>query len=111
MGGLVLQSLVSIDDLFGTANIRRAARQYTVASAQLRPRLVVPASAELDPRAEVDIGVLIPGVRMIVAARGQRALMRLTQVDVSWAAGEHSVKVTLETVNDTQVDISEGGAA
>lgn len=103
LGDLRLQALVSIDDLFGVANIRRAARQYVKQTGVIRRQVVVPSSMTLAPDADVSLGDLVPGAVFVVNTRGIRQRMRLSKVEVSNEAGKHDVAVTLETVQETTI--------
>lgn len=101
--GLRLQAIVSIDDLFGVANIKRAARQYVKQTGVIRQQVVVPSSMTLAPDADVSLGDLVPGATFIVNSRGLRQKMRLSKLEVSNEAGTHDVAVTLETVQRTTI--------
>lgn len=101
LGGLRLQALVSIDDLFGVANITRATRQYTELSGVIRQQIIVPSSVTLHPDAEVSLGDLIPGALFIVHSRGMSQIMRLTKTETATDAGGHKVSVNLETIQTT----------
>lgn len=100
LGGLRLQGLVSMDDMFGSSNIQRAARQYAREVARLRDDLVVPASASLHPSAPVTFDDLIPGKAFAVFTDTAQQLMRLDQVTVSGTPDSIDVQVTLITLQD-----------
>jgi hypothetical protein len=106
MAGLNLQTLMSMDDLFGVANISRATRQYARRVSRIKDQLVVPASASLHPEAPVTLSDLIPGNRFLVSAWGTTATMVLDQMEVTSSAGRVDVKVTLEA----ETDLSGSGA-
>lgn len=108
LGGLRLQTLVSIDDLFGVANIKRATRQYASQSGVVRQQIVVPSSVTLNPDAEVALGDLVPGALFAVHSRGLSQMMRLVKVEVTTDTGA-SVAVTLETMQRT-TELEEAGA-
>ncbi|WP_182349324.1 hypothetical protein [Tomitella gaofuii] len=101
LGGLRLQALVSIDDLFGVSNIKRATRQYTELSGVIRQQIIVPSSVTLHQDAEVSLGDLIPGALFIVHSRGMSQIMRLVKVEVANESGSNKVAVSLETIQTT----------
>lgn len=107
VGGLNLQSVVSVDDLFGVGNIRRAARSYVARTARVEDVIDVPSSAGLSPTAEADVEDLVPGNEVIVRAGGLQQLMRVSGVDVSWKSGAGTVSVRLSRV-DREPEILEG---
>lgn len=98
LAGLNLQTLVSIDDLFGVANIQRATRQYARSSSRIKDVLDVPASASLHPDAPVTLADLVPGTLFQVQARGLSTTMRLDQMVVSSEPGAHTITVTLASL-------------
>lgn len=100
LAGLRLQSLISLDDMFGVSNIQRATRQYVQDSASIRDVLVVPASASLHPDAPVTLDDLIPGRVFAVHSQGVSSLMRLDAMQVSSTPEQFDVQVTLVTVTD-----------
>ena len=97
LAGLNLQSLVSLDDLFGVANIQRATRQYTKNAARIRDVLEVPASASLHPDAPVSLADLVPGTQFLVQARGLSTVMVLDKAEVVSEAGTYDIRVSLES--------------
>lgn len=107
MAGLSLQTIVSIDSMFGVSNVDKAARQYAGYSAKIHDKLVLPDSAVLHPHAPVRIGQLIPTTRFTVTAYGATWLMQLTGVDVSYTPGTSSVSVRMEVVDDELPELVE----
>lgn len=97
LGGLHLQSIVSLDDLFGVNNIQRAAADYVSRSSRIRDELVIPASATLSSDAPVELDDLVPGINWAVTALGLRTILRLDQVQVSVSPVGTEVAVTLGT--------------
>ncbi|MEU1550195.1 hypothetical protein [Nocardia sp. NPDC005745] len=97
LGGLRMQSIVSLDDLFGVNNIQRAAADYVRRSARIRDELVVPPAATLTPDAPVELDMLVPGVHLSVSALGLRSVLRVDQVQVSGSPQSIDVAVTLST--------------
>lgn len=95
LAGLHLQTLVSMDDLFGASNIQRAAQQYAKDSARIRDELYVPPQATLHPQAPVTFNDLIPGKVFTVHGPTQSELMRLDQVTVTGNQNRFDVQVTL----------------
>lgn len=113
LAGLNLQTVVSMDDMFGAANIQRAALQYAHDSARIRDELVVPSSASLHHEAPVSLDDLVPGKVFTVHSGTISQLMRLDQVAVSGSASGIDVQVGLVAL-EAQDEIARlvgGGAA
>lgn len=100
LAGLRLQRLVSIDDLYGVANITKAAVQYVKEVATIKDLLVVPDGATLHPDAPVTLEELIPGNHFRVSAKDLTALLRLEQLDVVTTPNTRDITVTLESLPD-----------
>jgi hypothetical protein len=109
LAGLRLQSIVSLDDLFGVSNIQRAAAEYVSRSAVIRDELVVPQSATLSPDAPVELDMLVPGINVSVSALGLRTILRLDQVQVSGSSSGTQVAVSLSTP-DNPTALEKAGA-
>lgn len=101
LAGLRLQTIVSLDDMFGASNIQRATQQYARQSARLRDEIVVPPGASLHPQAPVTLDDLVPGKVFIVHTETVSQLMRLDQVTVSGSPDTFDVQVTLVALEDT----------
>lgn len=98
VAGLRLQNLLSIDELFGQADIERAARQAVARSAAPRAALRVPAGAGLSVDAPILVRELVPGLVLPVwtdLAGGLRDFLRLESVEVTVSGGREKVAVTL----------------
>ncbi|OHU29016.1 hypothetical protein [Mycobacteroides chelonae] len=106
MGGLRLQTITNIDDMFGVSNVDRAAKQYVRYTGAIKDTLVLTDGAVLHPDAPVDISQLVPSVRVTVEALGVVQLMELQNVTVT---GDGSVAVTLSSVNDDLPELVEIG--
>lgn len=104
MGGLQLQTIVNIDNMFGVSNVDRAAKQYVRYTGAVKDTLVVSDGAVLHPDAPIDISQLVPSVRVTVEALGVLQLMELQNVTVS---GTGEVGVTLSAVNDELPELVE----
>lgn len=98
LAGLNLQTLVSLDDVFGVSNIQKAARLYAQEVAAIRDVLVVPSGASLHPEADVRLDDLVPGKVFKVSANGIANLMKVDQVQVSATPGTFDTQVTLVAV-------------
>lgn len=98
LGGLRLQTLVSLDTVFGVSNVQNATDAYAAQVSQIRDALVVPAGASLRLDQPFGLDELVPGATMSVYARGLSALMRLEQVEVRRTPGTYDVAVTLSTI-------------
>lgn len=110
MGGLRLQTINNIDDMFGVSNVDRAAKQYVRYTGAIKDTLVLSDGAVLHPDAPLGISQLIPSVRFNVEALGVLQLMELQNVTVT---GEGAVALTLASVNDDLpelVEIAQKGA-
>lgn len=101
LAGLRLQTIVSLDDMFGASNIQRATQQYARDSATLRDELVVPGNASLHPQAPVTMDDLIPGKVFAVHYESISQLMRLDQMSVSGSPENFDVQVTLVALEAT----------
>lgn len=99
LAGLRLQTLVSLDDVFGVSNIEKAAQLYAQETATLRDTLIVPASASLHPEAEVGLDDLIPGKYLSVQAAGISALMVVDQMRVTVSPSSSNTEVSLVAVS------------
>src|SRR5690606_17959169 len=101
LAGLRLQTIVSLDDMFGASNIQRATQQYARESATLRDELVVPPNASLHPQAPVTLDDLVPGKVFTVHTDTISQLMRLDAVTVSGSPETFDVQVTLVALENT----------
>ena len=104
MGGLQLQTIVNIDNMFGVSNVDRAAKQYVRYTGAVKDTLVLSDGAVLHPDAPLDISQLVPSVRVTVEALGVLQLMELQNVNVG---GDGSVAITLSSVNDDLPELVE----
>lgn len=109
LAGLHLQSIVSLDDLFGVNNIQRAASEYVDRSAVIRDELVVPQQATLTPDAPVELDMLVPGINVTVSALGLRTILRLDQVQVTGSSSGMQVAVSLSTPDNPTALEKAGG--
>lgn len=100
LGGLHLQTIVSIDDLFGVSNITTAAREQLKKRAYIRDSLIIPGAATLAPTAPVELSMLVPGIRIAITALGIRALFEVQKVDVAGSPTDLSVSLTLGALPD-----------
>lgn len=100
MGGLNLQKIVTIDDMFGVSNADHAVQQYVRHTGAIRDAISVPRGATLHPDAPIRIERLVPSVRVNVEAFGLLTTMEVEGVTVSCTKGATSVGIDLESVND-----------
>lgn len=100
LAGLRLQTLVSLDDVFGVSNIQKAARLYAEETSAIRDVLVLPSSASLHPEADISLDDLIPGKNILVQAQGVSSVMTVDQVTVSVSVNSFDTQVTLVAVQD-----------
>jgi hypothetical protein len=96
MGGLRLQTIASLDDMFGVSNVAHAARQYARYTASIKDSVVLSEDVVLHPDVPLTVQQLIPSARVTVDAFGTLSLMEVTKVTV--AGGDPAVG--LQTVND-----------
>lgn len=96
LGDLHLQTLVSMDDVYGVSNVTKAAREYAKRVATISDVLIVPSGAGLHPDAPITVPQLIPGIRVSVWSEDVGYLMRLESMEVTDTAGAYSIAVTLE---------------
>lgn len=113
--GLMLQTIVNIDSMFGVSNVARAARQYARHTAGIRTALDIPTGVELAPDAPLSIHELVPSSRFVVAEHGLRELVELETVDVERTKNRCTVKIGLESVIELpelgEIADENGGAA
>lgn len=100
LANLHLQSLVSLDDVYGVSNIQKATQRYAQETAAIRDVLQVPGSASLHPDAPVTLTDLVPGRVLKVNAAGVSQLMHLDQVQFSITPDSYDTQVTLVAVQD-----------
>lgn len=109
LADLHLQTLVSLDSMYGVSNVTSACREYAKRVASINDTLTVPSGASLHPDAPVDVQDLVPGNRFVVYAADISATMRLDAMQVSDAGGSRSVEVTLETeIEPTELETADG---
>lgn len=101
MGGLHLQSLVSIDNVYGSVNITRAAHEQLLKRAYIKDSLVIPSTSPIMPTAPVELSMLVPGIQIAVTALGYRALFELQKVAVTGGSSNLDVTLTLGAIPDT----------
>ena len=99
MGGLNLQTIVNIDNMFGVSNVDKAVLQYAKYTSRIRDALSLPNDASLHPDAPVHIDQLIPSARFVVEGYGLRTLMELESVTVTCSDGNTRVSVNMESVD------------
>lgn len=104
--GQDLQTIVTVDDMFGVSNADKAVRQYVREHGRVRDALVVPPDAELHPDAPVTIKQLMPSARFTVEGYGLLSVMELQSVKVSVTPEGARVAVNLEGVNDDLPELS-----
>jgi hypothetical protein len=104
-GGLNLQKIVDVDDMFGVSNAARAANQYVRYASKIRDAVSLPEGSVLHPNAPLVIGQLIPSMRVNVEAYGMLFTVELESVEVSLEAGKAEVSVKLESVNDEKPEL------
>lgn len=110
MGGLHLQKIVNIDDMFAVGNVQRAAVQQVRQTGFIRDAITVPGGAKLLADAPVDIGELIPSTRFSVEAFGMQYVVELEGVECRAVSGEVSVGVDLESVK-VRTDLDKAAAS
>lgn len=104
--GQNLQTIVSVDNMFGVSNANKAVRQYLREVGKIRDALIVPPDAELHPDAPVNISQLIPSARFTVEGFGVLSLMELKSMRCTVTPEKVSVTVNMESVNDDLPELS-----
>lgn len=107
MGGLNLQTTVTIDSMFGVSNAQRAVTQLARYSGAIHDAVSIPDGAVLHPRAPVAIGQLIPSIRLMIDAYGMLTPMELARVTVECTSASTTVGLTLESVTDELPELLE----
>lgn len=100
MGGLALQKIVEIDDMFGVSNTDKATKEYARYASRIRNMVTIPGGSVLRHDAPVSIAQLLPTARLTLEAYNELFLMELTDVEVQSQSGSSTVAVTLESVDD-----------
>lgn len=100
LGGLHLQTLVSLDDVFGVSNIQRATQLYVNETAGIRDVLQVPSGASLHPDAPIHLADMIPGRVLRVTSGLISSLMMIDQVVFSASSTAQDTQVTLVAVQE-----------
>ncbi len=100
LAGLRLQTLVSLDDVFGVSNIQKASLLYAQETAAIRDTLVIPDSASLHPEADVVFDDLIPGKTILVQTEEVATLTVVDKVRVHAGPGGFDTQVTLLAVHE-----------
>lgn len=105
-GGLNIQSIVNIDNMFGVSNVDRAVKQHARYTSQFHDGVSLPQNAVLHPEAPVSIDQLIPTSRLIIDAYGLLLETELTGIDVSCSSDGSSVSIRVTGVNDEPTELS-----
>lgn len=100
LGDLNLQNLIHIDDITGVSNAQTAVRTYLAYMGHIRDEVRVPDGARLSPDAPVLLEQLVPTTRIVVDAFDTATLTSVSSMDVSLAAGQCDVAVSLATAHD-----------
>lgn len=107
LGGLNLQKIITVDDMFGVSNAGRAAVQAVRYSGAIRDAISVAQGAVLHPDAPLSIDRLVPSVRINVEAFGLLSTMEVEGVTVTRTQGKTTVGVDLESVDDELPELIE----
>lgn len=100
LSGLNLQSIVSIDNMFGVSNVVRATQQYVRQTGMIKTDIDVPSNAVLHPDANVTIDQLVPSARFAIEAYGVRLRMELEAISVTASEGDTQISPTFNEVQD-----------
>lgn len=109
LAGLQLQTLVSLDNLFGVGNVQQAAALYAQQSSRIRDVIKVPSGASLHPDAPVELSDLVPGKVVRVSAGGIVNLMRVDAMRVTTTPGGFDRQVTLVSIPELIPSLELGG--
>lgn len=100
MGGLRLQEIVEINNMFGVSNTDNAVRQAAQYRSKIHDMISLPSGSILNPLAPVTIDQLMPSARLALTGFGQTFLMELDSVSVTSQEGESQVAITVSAVDD-----------
>lgn len=101
LGGLQLETIVSMDDVFGVGNADRAVQEFVRHTGGIRDSIEMPSGAVFAPGVPLTIQDLVPSIRMTVTAYEMRRLVELETVNVTVAPNQiPQVAVDLESVDD-----------
>lgn len=100
LSNLNLQSIVTIDNMFGVSNVMRATQQYVRQTGMIKTDIDVPSNAVLRPDANVDIDQLIPSARFAISAYGVRLRMELESINVAASGSDVQVAPAFNEVQD-----------
>jgi len=96
--GLNLQTIVTINNMFGLTNVNNAVQQYARNVGQMKSTIQVPQGTVLDPRVNLNINQMVPSARFAVTAFGIRLRMELESISVQCQSGVTQVQVQLNEV-------------
>lgn len=98
--GVNLQTIVTVNNMFGVSNVQRATAQYVRQVGMIKNDIDVPSNAIFHPDAPVTIDQLIPSARFAIEAYGLRLRMELETIDVRMAGSGVTVTPTFMEVPD-----------
>lgn len=100
MGGLNLQTIVNVDNMFGVSNTDRATRQYARYVSRIHDTITFPDNAVFHPDAPVDFWQLIPSARFTMEAYGLLLPVELTGIDVTCTPEGTATSARIASVDD-----------
>jgi hypothetical protein len=107
MDGLNLQTIQTVDNMFGVSNALGAAREFARYSSLIRDSISVPSGATLHPEAPVSFDQLVPSGRFTISAYDRLMQMELEKVDVTVSANSTTVNVSMDSVLDLPENLPE----
>jgi hypothetical protein len=96
--GVNLQTIVTVNDMFGVSNVQRATSQYVRQVGMIKTDIDVPNSAALHPDAPVALDHLVPSARFAIEAYGVRLRMELETIQVTATGNNVQVVPTFNEV-------------
>lgn len=114
LANLNLQSIITIDNMFGVSNTVRATQQYVRQTGMIKTDIDVPSDAIFHKDANVSIDQLIPSARFAIEVYGVRLRMELESIQVTASQGDTQIAPAFNEVQDwTEIGQleSNGGSA
>lgn len=96
--GVNLQTIVTINNMFGVSNVQRATAQYVRQVGMIKTDIDVPSNATLHPDAPVTIDQLVPSARFAISAYGIDLRMELETITVTATGAGVTITPTFNEV-------------
>lgn len=93
-----LQTIVTVDNMFGVSNVQAATTQYVRQTGMIKTDIDVPSNAIFHPDAPVTVDQLVPSARFAIEAYGVRLRMELESIQVTMASSGVQIEPTFSEV-------------